>query len=83
MQMDYSAEVVLYWSTTCLSMLLIMLDHYSIQCFRKNKIATHYECARTKTAGIVNGALATEVSCLVMELVQKQPFTLCLDGSND
>ena len=51
--------------------------------FPDSKIAKHYGCARVKTASIVNGALATEVSCLVMGLVQKQPFTLCVDGSND
>ena len=44
-----------------------------------SKVAKHYGCARTKMASIINGAMATEV----MELVHMQPFTLCVDGSND
>lgn len=51
--------------------------------FPDSKVAKHYGCARTKTASIINGAMATEVSSQVMELLQKQPFTLCVDGSND
>ena len=51
--------------------------------FPDSKIASYYGCARTKTTSIVNRALATEFSGQITEMVQTQPFTLSLDGSND
>ena len=62
-------------------MLLITLAHYSVLCFQTAKITNG--CARTKTTSIINRAMATEVLCHVMKLVQNQPFTLCTDGNND
>ena len=48
--------------------------------FPDSKIAGYYGCARTKTACIINRAMATEISSHVTELVQKQPFTLRMCG---
>ena len=46
-----------------------------------SKIASHYECAQTKTT--INRVLAPEFASSVIDKVQKQMFTLSLDGSND
>ena len=51
--------------------------------FPDSKIASYYGSARTKTTSIINKALAPEFASSVTEMVQKQPFTLSLDGSND
>ena len=51
--------------------------------FPDSKVASYYGCARTKTTSIINRALASEFSSSVIRMVQTQPFTLSLDGSND
>ena len=51
--------------------------------FPDSKVASYYGSAQTKTTSIINGALAPEFSSFVVNTVQKQPFTLSLDGSND
>ena len=51
--------------------------------FPDSKIAQSYHCARTKATCIVNGALAVECADQVISKARSQPFTLCLDGSND
>ena len=51
--------------------------------FPDSRIASYYGSARTKTTSIINKALAPEFASSVIDMVQKQPFTLSLDGSND
>ena len=51
--------------------------------FPDSKIAQYYGCARTKTTCILNRALGPEFAKTVFQLVQQQPFTLSLNGSND
>lgn len=51
--------------------------------FPDTKIASYYGSARTKTTSIINRALAPEFARAVIGMVQKQLFTLSLDGSND
>ena len=51
--------------------------------FPDSRIASYYGSARTKTTSIINKALAPEFASSVIGMVQKQPFTLSLDGSND
>lgn len=51
--------------------------------FPDSKVASYYGCACTKTTSIINRALAPEFSSSVICMIQTQPFTLSLDGSND
>ena len=51
--------------------------------FPDSRIASYYGSARTKTTSIINKALAPEFASSVIDMVQKQPFTLSLDGSNE
>ena len=51
--------------------------------FPDSKIAKKYGCAATKTAAIVNYALAPEMLRPVVEYMRKEPFSLAIDGSSD
>ena len=46
-------------------------------------VAKGFSCARTKTTAILNGAVAPAFKRELIESMQRQPFTLATDGSND
>lgn len=51
--------------------------------FPDSQIAKMYSCARTKTACILNGALAKELQASLIDSMKRNPFSLDTDGSND
>ena len=51
--------------------------------FPDSSIAKKYSCARTKTTSILNGAMAPEMKATLVELMKMEPFSICIDGSND
>ena len=51
--------------------------------FPDSEIAQKYGCAATKTAAIVNYALAPEMLAPVVDYLKTEPFSLCIDGSSD
>ena len=51
--------------------------------FPDSQIAKMYSCARTKTACILNGALAKELQATLIDIMKNNPFSLATDGSND
>ena len=51
--------------------------------FPDSQIAKMYSCASTKTACILNGALAKELQGLLIDNMKQNPFSLATDGSND
>ena len=51
--------------------------------FSDSQIAKAYSCARTKSACIINGALAKELQVSLIEVMKNNPFSLATDRSND
>ena len=49
----------------------------------ESEIAKKYGCAATKTAAIVNYAIAPSLHSPLMEYLQQNPFSLAVDGSSD
>ena len=41
-----------------------------------------YSCAHTKTACILNGALAKELQASLIDIMKHNPYSLATDGSN-
>lgn len=65
---------------------LAVADHLSPllrDIFPVSETAVKYACARTKTTCIINGSLAPHFKSLVVSAMRSQPFTICIDGSND
>ena len=65
--------------------LLALADHLEPlmkECFRESKTAQDYKCAKTKTACIINEALAPHFNEL-SGLLREGPYTLIMDGSNN
>ena len=51
--------------------------------FPDSEIAKHYNCARTKTACILNFALALYLKIQLVSLMKTEPFSLSVDTSTD
>ena len=51
--------------------------------FPDSQIAKMYLCARTKTACILNGALAKELQASLIQTMKHSPYSLATDGLND
>ena len=51
--------------------------------FPDSKIAQGYASGKTKTASIVNGAIAPELKQTLVSQLQSGPFSMCIDGSNN
>ena len=65
---------------------IALADHLSPMfkdIFPDSQIAKMYSCARTKTACILNGALAKELQATLIDIMKNNPFSLATDGSND
>ena len=71
------------WNIICLLKLQIMRVPFSGKMFPDSEIAQKYGCAATKTAAIVNYALAPEMLAPVVDYLKTEPFSLCIDGSSD
>ena len=64
---------------------LALADHLSpmIRDIFDCDVAKLYACAKTKTACILNGAVAPLLKQELVSLWQSMPFSLCVDGSSD
>ena len=51
--------------------------------FPDSEIAKKYGCAATKTAAIINYAIAPSLCSPLIEHLQQNPFSLAIDGSSD
>lgn len=51
--------------------------------FPDSKVASAFSCSRTKTAAIVNNALAPKLNEAVFAACRSSPFTIMCDGGND
>ena len=51
--------------------------------FPDSKIASSFACSHTKTAAVVNHAMAPELNEVVFNACRSQPFTILCDGGND
>ena len=51
--------------------------------FPDSEIAKKYGCAATKTAAIINYAIAPSLHSPLVEHLQQNPFSLAIDGSSD
>jgi hAT family C-terminal dimerisation region len=51
--------------------------------FPDSDIAKNYQCAKTKTFCILNGALAPSFHAALVNVMQNNPYSLATDGSND
>ena len=51
--------------------------------FPDSKIAAKYGCAATKTACIINHAIAPSLHSHLLDLLRAEPFSLSVDGSSD
>ena len=51
--------------------------------FPDSEIAKKYGCAATKTAAIINYAIAPSLHSPLIEYLQQNPFSLAIDGSSD
>ena len=51
--------------------------------FPDSKIAAKYGCAATKTACIINHAIAPPLHSYILDLLRAEPFSLSVDGSSD
>ena len=49
--------------------------------FLDSQIAKMYSCAHTKTACILNGALAKELQASLIDIMKHNPYSLATDGS--
>ncbi|XDV25465.1 hypothetical protein PO909_029381 [Leuciscus waleckii] len=61
-------------------------DHFSPllkECFKDSTTAQDFKCASTKTACIINGAVAPYFRNELVMKMRENPFTLITDGSND
>ena len=56
---------------------------FSGKCSRIVRLHRSTGCAATKTAAIVNYALAPEMLAPVVDYLKTEPFSLCIDGSSD
>ena len=76
--------LALFWSTTYLPFETAAhagpLFHAM---FLDSEIAKKYECAATKTAPIINYAIAPSLRSPLIEHLQQNPFSLAIDGSSD
>ena len=63
---------------------LSLADHLSplIRNVFDGEVAKGYACARTKTC-ILNRVIATECQGELVSIMQKAPYSLSVDGSND
>lgn len=65
---------------------LAIADHLSPllrDIFPDSEIAKKYASCRTKSTCIVNHSLAPHFKSLLVNAIISQPFTICIDGSND
>lgn len=65
---------------------LSMADHIGPMAkknFPDSDIAKAYQSARTKTACILNHAVAPDLKRTLVTVMQQQPFALSTDASND
>ena len=64
---------------------LALADHLSpmIRDIFDGDVAKQYACAKTKTACILNGAVAPLLKQELISVMQCMPFSLCVDGSSD
>ena len=64
---------------------LALADHLSpmIQDVFDGEVAKGYSCARTKTTAILNNAVAPAFKSELVAMMQHQPFSILIDGSND
>lgn len=65
---------------------LAVADHLSPllrDIFPESETARKYGSTRTKTTCIVNHSLAPYFQSLVVDAMRSQPFSICIDGSND
>ena len=64
---------------------LSLADHLSplIRNVFDGEVAKGYACAMTKTSCILNRAVATEFQGELVSIMQKAPYSLSVDGSND
>ena len=65
---------------------LAVADHLSPllrDIFPDSETARKYASSRTKTTCIVNHSLAPYFQSLVVDAMRSQPFSVCIDGSND
>lgn len=65
---------------------LCLADHIgSMQCknFPESEIASNHHCAQTKTACILNHALAPYLREELVTAMKLQPYSLSVDASND
>lgn len=53
------------------------------ECFKDSATAQEYKCPRTKTACIINQAVAAHFKNALVMLMRENPYTLITDGSND
>ncbi len=51
--------------------------------FSDSPTAKGYSCSRTKSTCIINNALAEEIREKVVKAIQKEPYSLAIDGSTD
>ena len=51
--------------------------------FSDSDIAKKYACGSTKMTCIINGSLAPYFKTSLVETMQKQAFSIAIDGSND
>ena len=65
---------------------LAIADHLSPllrDIFSDSETAKGYASTRTKTTCIINGSLAPYFKSTLVSAMKSQPFTICIDGSND
>lgn len=64
-------------------LLQIKYGHLFKNMFPNSEIAKNYQCAKTKTFCILNGALAPSFHGYLVSQMKTLPFTLATDGSNN
>ena len=64
------------------NILIALADHLS-PLIRNAEVAKGYACARTKTSCILNRAVAPLFKAHLVGLMQKSPYSLAVDGSNN
>ena len=64
---------------------IALADHLSplIRNVFDGEVAKGYACAKTKTSCILNRAIASEFKAELVSAMQKLPYSLSVDGSND
>lgn len=67
------------------NILLSLADHLSplVRNVCDGEVASGYACAKTKTSCILNRAIAPEFRAELVSVMQRVPYSLSIDGSND